>query len=91
LAKNAKKFSAGHYQKIDEITGEVIQLEPEFNSMSKHPGLGQSWFEKYSSDVYPDDFVLINGRKTKPPRYYDKLLERSNPTRLAQIKTIVQA
>jgi len=86
LAKNAKKFIAGHYQKIDEITGEVIQLEPEFNSMSKHPGLGQTWFEKYSSDVYPDDFILINGRKTKPPRYYDKLLERSNPTRLARLK-----
>jgi hypothetical protein len=86
LQKSGQRFTAGHYQTIDEITGEVIQLEPEFNSMSKHPGLGQTWFEKYSSDVYPDDFILINGRKTKPPRYYDKLLQRSNPTRLALIK-----
>lgn len=86
LQKNGKRFPVGHYQKLDSSTGEIIDVEPEFNLMSRRPGIGQSFFDRYASDVYPDDFVLINGRKAKPPRYYDKLLERSAPARLAAIK-----
>lgn len=86
LQKSGKKFDTGHYQKLDTSTGEIIEVQPEFNLMSRRPGLGQSWFDKFSGDVFPDDFILVNGRKTKPPRYYDKLLERRNPARLGSIK-----
>lgn len=40
------------------------------------PGIGYEWFQKYYSDVYPHDYVVFNGRKYRPPRYYDKLYER---------------
>lgn len=49
---------------------------PEFCRQSRKPGLGSGWFDKYWSDVYPNDFVVVNGRKRKPPRFYDKLFTR---------------
>lgn len=86
LKKAGKKFAAGHYERIDLETGEVITLVPEYAVMSRRPGIGADFYDRYASDIYPDDFVLHKGRKHKPPRYYDKLLERSNPARLAKIK-----
>ena len=43
--------------------------------MSRRPGIGKTWFEKYKEDVYPNDFVILRGKKCRPPKYYDKLLE----------------
>lgn len=61
--------------------------EPEFVLMSRRPGIGSKWFDKFGmSDVYPLDRVLSRGRLAKPPRYYDKLLEKRHPEMLADIK-----
>lgn len=57
---------------------------PEFALISK--GIGKTWFEKYESDCYPKDFVTVNGKKQKPPRYYEYLLEKKNPEKLKRIK-----
>ena len=43
--------------------------------MSLKPGIGASWMEKYADEVYPRDYVVVNGKKAKPPRYYDKMLD----------------
>lgn len=59
---------------------------PEYCSMSLKPGIGKEWLEKYWSDVYPGDFVVIDGKKHTPPRYYDKLLEQRDPELLAELK-----
>jgi len=61
----------GPYSRLDEETGEIVQVQPEFNLMSRRPGIGKPWLDKYMSDVYPDDFVVLRGVKMKPPRYYD--------------------
>lgn len=61
-----------HYQRIDPDTGEVFQVNPEYISMSRRPGIGKTWIDKYKDDVYPGDQVVINGKKYKPPRYYDQ-------------------
>lgn len=43
-------------------------------------GLGKRWFDKWSSDVYPSDsLVLSDGRVIAPPPYYDKLLLKHDP------------
>lgn len=67
--------AATHYQNVDPYTGEINQLVPEFSRMSRRPGIGREWFQKYKSDVYPGDFCEINGKKMQPPAYYDKLHE----------------
>lgn len=64
----------------------VYQLVPEFNKMSLKPGIGARWLEKFSTDVFPRDYVVVNGVKSAVPKYYDKLLDRSNPDLLEEIK-----
>lgn len=44
--------------------------------MSRRPGLGLRWVQRFATDVYPADFVLVNGRKCRPPRYYDDVVKR---------------
>jgi len=75
------------YWSVDTNTGEMFKRNPEYNAMSLKPGIGSTWFDKYRSDVFPHDEVVIDGTKSKPPRYYDKLLHRSNPELLTKIKS----
>lgn len=75
-----------HYEYIDKTTGEVINRNPEFINMSRKPGIGKNWFETYTDDVFPSDFVVINGKEHKVPKYYDKLLELEHPEQFEQIK-----
>lgn len=79
---NAKE----HYERVCEDTGEVYTMVPEFTRMSLKPGIGAGWFDKYQSDVYPHDYVVVRGKETKPPKYYDRLLERVNPDMLDGVK-----
>lgn len=75
-----------HYTMVDD-DGVIYNLRPEYNCMSRRPGIGGRWFELYSSDVYRGhDYVVVNGRKCRPPRYFDRLLEKSDPDRHAEIK-----
>lgn len=62
-----------HYTYIDD-QGEIHQRTPEYNQMSRRPGLGQAWLKKYKRDVYPADHVITNGHPSQPPRYYDNQL-----------------
>lgn len=75
-----------HYARVNTETGEIYSVVPEFNQMSLKPGIGRGWFEAYSEDVYPDDFCIVEGRKVRSPRYYDRLLEKSNPGLLEKVK-----
>lgn len=73
-----------HYRVITE-DGEIIDCVPEFNHMSLKPGIGARWLEKYLSDVFPRDYVVINGVKSSTPEYYDRLYERINPGEYSEI------
>jgi len=66
--------AAEHYERLNPLTGELVQVEPEFATMSRRPGIGRGWFEKYGAEVYPSDEVIVRGRACKPPRYYDQQL-----------------
>jgi hypothetical protein len=68
--KDAEK----HYIRWDPLTGEGVPIEPEYATMSRKPGIGKTWFEKYKADVYPHDYVVVNKHEIRPPRYYDNLL-----------------
>lgn len=61
-----------HYTKYDRKSGEVISERlPEYTTMSRRPGIGRPWLEKFLTDVYPEDFVVLRGKKLRPPKYYD--------------------
>lgn len=70
-AKALDHYFAG----VNIETGECHMRKPEFNTMSKKPGLGNKWYKKWKTDVYPRDLMMMNGQKIRPPKYYDDLYE----------------
>lgn len=61
--------------------------QPEFALMSTKPGIGRGWLDKFGeTDVWSHDDVIVAGRKCKPPRYYDKVLQQQDPARYLVIK-----
>lgn len=71
--------AAEHYKRVDPRTGELFDIVPEFTTMSRRPGIGRPWLDKFMSDVYPSDFVVVRGVKMKPPKYYDSQYQILHP------------
>lgn len=67
-----------HYARSDSAGD--FSLPAEFNKMSLKPGIGARFLHRWHTDIYPNDFVVINWRESKPPRYYDKLFSRLFPS-----------
>lgn len=63
------------YQIVHPETGEFYHVQPEQCWMSRRPGIGKTWFDKYKTDT-DKDFVTVNGKPTPLPKYYDALLEK---------------
>lgn len=65
-------------------------LQPEYVTMSRGgregKGIGYEWFKEFYGDVFPDDFIVIEGKRYPVPRYYDELYEEMFPGRLEVIK-----
>lgn len=78
--------AAEHYTRVDPDTGEFFEIEPEFATMSRRPGLGRGWIEKFHSEVYPSDEVISRGYACKPPRYYDTYIEGLDPDVAAAVR-----
>lgn len=71
--------TANYYNKVGIV--------PEFTRMSRRPGIGTTWYEKYQSDVYPHGYCVIRGGiKTPPPKFYNSKYELTNPEQYAIIK-----
>lgn len=68
-----------------KIWYEERNILPEFSLMSRRPGIGASWLEKYGNEVKTHHNVVVKGKKMAPPRYYrDKVydeVDRSNISR----------
>ena len=75
-----------HYEEVNFTTGEIIQRKPEFNKMSLKPGIGYNWYQKFKDDVYPHDYVIVNGKKCKPPKFYDKKYADDYPYEFDQLQ-----
>lgn len=75
-----------HYERVNPLTGELVQIEPEYATMSRRPGIGAGWFEKFGSDVFPSDEVIVNGRPCKPPRFYDERLRAKDESQFERIR-----
>ena len=81
-----------HYLRVDERTGELFTVEPEFMHCSN--GIAKEWYRKYSGDCYPSDFLMVRKKLTNGlirvpvPRYYEKILEKEDPEKYAELLDI---
>jgi hypothetical protein len=73
-----------------EITEEILEYTPEKATMTTQPGLGYFHYKEFQGDFDNSDTAHFTTQKghqiTKVPRYYNKLLEKSDPKKLEEIK-----
>ena len=78
---------------LKKVNGDMAESHyagrlPEFCQASLKPGIGTDWFKKFGmSDIFPRDECVVNGVISKPPRFYDRLLERKNSDVFSVVKT----
>lgn len=78
---------------VKKITGEPAAAHyngklPEYCTMSRRPGLGKKWQETYTDDIFPKDFIIVRGKRSKVPKYYNKNYELTNPKDYGHIKAL---
>lgn len=59
---------------------------PEYCTMSRNPGIGAGWIDKYRDEVFPFDAVRLSGSNVKPPRYYDNRVAAVDPLLIEGVK-----
>jgi len=85
---NLKKIDgvASKMDYLNRVSGEV--LEPEFVLMSRRPGIGSAWIEKFRSDVFPRGIRVQKGLDTPSCKFYDLRYEKVNPVGFARLKSL---
>lgn len=76
---------------LKKVTGEKAfdhygSVKPEYTTMSRRPGIGKGWFDKFRTDVYPQDRIIVRSVSTRPPRFYDDQLQKSDPALMSLLK-----
>ena len=79
--------SSHAYEVRCPMSGVLLErIAPEYATMSRRPGIGRGWFERYKDQTYRDDSVVIRGKQMRPPRAYDEWLKAEDPKLYAQVK-----
>ena len=91
VARYALKKKTGQMAEewyFDPENGDFKQ--PEYCTMSRKPGIGKKWYDKYKSDMFPSDDVPVPGQGVLKgmPRYYETLFGDEDPLTLEAIKEV---
>lgn len=70
----------------DPETGELVEIEREYATMSRRPGLGAKWIDEFAPEVLRDDSIVLEGRELPVPRYYEAVLEKRAEVEFAELK-----
>lgn len=62
------------YEVMNGVTGELVERVAPFRFMSRRPGIGAGFFDRYPQLMH-HDFAVLNGRKVPNPQYYRRRLE----------------
>lgn len=80
--KSGDDFGASRYFRVSPVDGQYHSVKPEFAVMSRRPGIGHTYTEKYKSDYYPSGFIVVDGIRQAPPSYYVKQLTEEEQTKI---------
>lgn len=68
---------------VKKLTGkrsDYLDRDPPFVLMSRRPGIGSAWYDKFKDEVYPSGQLLVGEAKTRAtPRYFDEKYRAENP------------
>lgn len=79
-----KLRSKQKYVRVDKETGELIPLIQPKAFMSRN--LAKAWWNQWGKQVIENDYVVIDGKKQKPPKAYDKWLKEKDEKKMIEIK-----
>ena len=65
--------------------GVITFRDSEFCQMSRRPGIGAGWFERFHRELWASDSVVIDGREQKIPKFYDKRMRKQREVDFAEI------
>lgn len=75
------------YVRVDKDTGELTRLVPPFAVMSRRPGIGAEWLDRYATDIYPRDQVVVGGKVIgNAPKFYDARHAVKQPELIEAVK-----
>ncbi|QCQ84586.1 replication initiator protein [Blackfly microvirus SF02] len=90
LTFGSAAYVAGYVTK--KITSPLlVGAVPPFVVMSRRPGLGATWFERFHPEAYKHDSAIMKGREVGLPRFYDDRFDLVDSKRLARIKRLRRA
>lgn len=68
------------YERFDPVSGARWTVPREFAHMSgRGGGIGSGFLDKWKTDFYPWDHVIVDGRRVQVPRFYDRKYKRDEP------------
>lgn len=71
-----------HYLRVHPVSGHLVRVQREFATRSLKPGLGYDWLQQFKADVYPSDFIIVDGKKHPIPKYYTRKLTEEEQHKL---------
>ncbi len=79
------------YLRSDEY-GVCFWVKPPYITMSLKPGIGAEFYAKFKTDFFPSDESPVPGKGIikKVPRYYETILEKSDPQLHKMVKDLRQ-
>lgn len=76
-----------HYLNFNQVSGEIIERFPEKAvCVSRRPGLGRRWYDEFGQHSRDHDFLILRGKKMRPPKYYDRIFDVAFPEDFAKTK-----
>ena len=84
LTFRSASYVARYNMKTLKAYRDLPDRPPEFIQMSRRPGIGRAWWNKYRKLTH--DYVVVDGVKLKTPKYYDKLMEEEFPDEFREMK-----
>lgn len=82
-------------KKMSNVNGNMydyFNIEPPKSTMSLKPGIGRQYYEDHKDEIYENYEIFVKtwkgGKKTRPPRYFDKLYDLEEHHKMLKIREI---
>lgn len=90
----AVNFATASYVARYVLKKVTVENHPDFTDraepfilMSRRPGIGSDWYDKYKADVYPAGHLVVGeGKMRRVPRYFDEKYKLENPAGYLTLK-----